>query len=151
MIFVAFVGAEILFVGKVDAQETPVGAAVALVAAAVAVAAAGLAGRRYRIRAAWLRFVPRVGFGVVRDTVLLAGVLARRLAGGPLPDDRFEELPFEHGGDDSESTARRALAVAAVNASPNTIVISTDPERETMLLHRLTPGGGKPLSARWPI
>lgn len=132
------VGLEMLFVGKVDPQETPVGAAVGLFAALLAVLTLRFAGLRYRFRLAWLASAPQVAYNVVRDTWLLAAVLLRRLVTGKLPDDRFENVPYRYGGDDPEAAAARAAVVFGTNAAPNTLVISLDRESDTLRLHRLT-------------
>lgn len=142
---------EALFVGKVDAQETPVGFGAALVAAVVTVAALSAAGETYAPRLAWLALVPRVAWNVVRDTALVTVVLARALAGRP-PDDRIVELPFAPGGDDPESAARRALAVAGISTSPNGIALDIDAERRVVRVHQLSVSrASAPLSEEWPL
>lgn len=133
-----FVGCEILFVGKVDPQETPVGAAVGLFSAFVAVVALSAAKLHYCFRIAWLVSAPVIAYNVLRDTALLTIVLLRRIFTGRLPDDRFENIPFSYGGDDPESAAARAAVVLGTNAAPNTLVISLNREDDTLRLHRLT-------------
>lgn len=142
---------EVLLVGKFDAQETPVGLAVAGVAAATSVRVLHASGERYRARWQWAALVPKIGFNVVRDTVTVFGLLLRRLSGGPLPEDRTVEIPFDPGSDDPESNARRALAVAAVCCGPNSLVLDIRPDERTMRVHYLDAGAPRPASAEWPL
>ncbi len=99
-----FTALEVLLVGKLDPQETPVGAVVGALAAFGTVCVLRASGEAYRFRWRWLAIVPRLVLGVGRDTLRVFGLLLRRLAGGPLPDDRIVEIPFDCGGDDPEST-----------------------------------------------
>jgi multisubunit Na+/H+ antiporter MnhE subunit len=150
-LWIVFSAIEVLFVGKFDAQETPVGIVVALLAAVATVGVATIADLRYHIRWSWLRFVPVVALNVVRDTGVVLGVLLRRCTRGELPHDRIEEIPFDPGADDPESAARRALVVAAVSTSPNTIALEIDQRRRVMRVHHLTPPSRPPRSAEWPL
>lgn len=133
----ALIGLEILLVGKFDPQESPVGAAIGIVAAAVTIAAQRFAGLRYELRLAWLRAFPQTIWNVVRDTGLLAVALARRLTTGALPHDRFEEMPCDAGGDDACSAAGRAWTLVGVNLSPNTVVLGIDRDAGAVRVHRL--------------
>ncbi len=146
-----FTAVEVLLVGKLDPQETPVGAVVGALAAFGTVCVLRAGGERYRLRWRWLGIVPRLVVGVGRDTLRIFGLLLRRLAGGPLPDDRIVEIPFDCGADDPESNARRALAVAAVSCAPNSIVLDLQRARGTLRVHYLDGGVPKPRSAEWPL
>ena len=142
---------EVLMVGKFDAQETPVGVAVAAVVAAGAMAVYGATERRYRPRLHWLALVPRLFFNAVRDTLLVHALLLRRLAGGPVPDGAIVEVPYDAGGADPESAAHRAFALAAVSFAPNSIALYENPERGTLSVHYLSPRARRPQSPRWPV
>jgi multisubunit Na+/H+ antiporter MnhE subunit len=146
-----FTGIEILLVGKLDAQETPVGVLVGAFAAFVTVAVLRASGERYRFRLRWVRVLPVLAVEIPRDTVRIFAVLLRRLAGAPLPKDGIVELPFEAGGDDAESNARRALAIAVVSCAPNTIVLDVDRARGTLRLHSLCGDAPTPTSPEWPL
>jgi multisubunit Na+/H+ antiporter MnhE subunit len=76
---------------------------------------------------------------ILQDTWLLARVLARRTFRGEGPDSAFRAVPFEAGGDDARSSARRALVKAGLSAAPNTVVIGVDREENIMLVHELAP------------
>ena len=150
-LWVLFTAIEVLLVGKLDPQETPVGAVVGALAAWGTISVLRASGEAYRLRWRWLAIVPRLVAGVVRDTLRVFGLLLRRLAGGPLPDDRTVEIPFDCGGDDPESNARRALAVAAVSCAPNSIVLDLHRARGTLRVHYLDGNVPKPRSAEWPL
>jgi multisubunit Na+/H+ antiporter MnhE subunit len=146
-----FAAIEVLFVGKLDPEETPVGVVAGAVAALGTLAVLRASEERYRFRWAWLRIVPAIVANVVRDTLHVFAILLRRLAGGPLPDDRIVEIPFDPGGDDAESNARRALAVAAVSAAPNSIVLDLQRAGGTLRIHYLDSHVPKPRSREWPL
>ena len=128
---------EALLIGKIDPQETPVGVAIAALAAVGAVSALAVCGDRYAVRPSALLALPKLVWSVVRDTFVVSGALVRVLL-GRAPEDRFEEIPFDPGGDDARSAASRALTVASTSAAPNSIVVDVDSERGVLLVHRLT-------------
>lgn len=136
-LWLAFSAIEALLVGKIDPQETPVGIAIALLAAIVTVGSLAAANVRYAVPVAALAQLPVVAWSVVRDTAIVTGALLRALGGTP-PDDRLQRVPFDPGGDDPVSAARRALVVAGTSASPNSIVVDADAERGILIVHRLT-------------
>lgn len=146
-----FTAIEVLLVGKVDPQETPAGAAIGALAAAGTLAASRAGAVRYRVRARWMRLLVPIAIGVVRDTIRVFALLLRHLAGGPLPHDRIVDVPFDAGGDDPESNAHRALAIAAVSCAPNSIVLDVRRARGTLRVHYLDGGAEKPRSKEWPL
>ena len=127
---------EALLIGKIDPQETPVGVAIAALAAVGAVSALAVCGDRYAVRLSALLALPKLAMSVVRDTFVVSGALVRVLL-GRAPEDRFEEIPFDPGGDDARSAASRALTVASTSAAPTSIVVDVDCERGVLLVHRL--------------
>jgi multisubunit Na+/H+ antiporter MnhE subunit len=141
---------EIALIGRLDAEETPVGVAIALLATLVAVGALAVGNVTYAFRIAWLWLPLLVVRNVVRDTFVVYGALLRRLTGGRI-EDAFLEIPFEPGGDDPASAARRALATAGVSTSPNEIVLEIDAEKRTMLVHALVVTNARRRSAEWPL
>lgn len=136
-LWVACAAIEALLIGKIDPQETPVGVAIAAVAAGGAVSALAVCGDRYAVRLSALLALPKLAWSIVRDTFVVSGALVRALAGRS-PNDRFEEIPIDVGGDDARSAASRALAVASTSAAPSSIVVDVDPERGVLVVHRLT-------------
>lgn len=141
---------EIVLVGKLDPQETPVGIGVALLATAAAVIAARVARVRYAVRLSWTWLALLVLRNVVRDTFVVYGVLLRRLAGGAV-EDAFRDVPFDPGGDDPASAARRALAIAGISTAPNEIVLAADRQRRRLRVHVLAVSPETPHSREWPL
>ena len=141
---------EIVLVGKVDAQETPVGIGVAVLAAVVVVSALAAGNVRYALRFSWLWPALLVARNIVRDTFVVYGVLLRHLAGAPVRD-AYENVPFDQGGEDPVSAARRALVVAGVSTSPNEIVLAVDEERKTLRVHALAISKSPRHSLQWPL
>jgi len=136
VLWIAFSAIEALLAGKIDPQETPVGIAIAALAAFVTVGSLASAGARYTVPPAQIAHLPALAWNVVRDTVVVTGALLRALGGKP-PDDRLQRSPFDPGGDDPVSAARRALIVAGTSAAPNSVVVDADAEHGVLIVHRL--------------
>ncbi|HTW84043.1 MAG TPA: hypothetical protein VMD91_08265 [Candidatus Sulfotelmatobacter sp.] len=141
---------EIVLVGKLDPQETPVGAAIALLGTAVTLRAAALADVRYGMRLRWVWFSLLVLCNVVRDAFVVGGVVLRRLGGGDV-HDAYLDVAFDTGGDDPESAARRALVIAGMSTAPNAVVLSVDRLRGALRVHVLAPASAAPHSREWPL
>jgi multisubunit Na+/H+ antiporter MnhE subunit len=120
-------------------QEVSAGAVAAAIAATGAEALRANDRLRFRPELRWLARAIVLPPQILRDTWLLARVLARRIIRREAPDSAFRAVPFEAGGDDARSSARRALAKAGWSAAPNTVVIGVDREENIMLLHQLVP------------
>ena len=151
ILWAVFWALEVLMVGKFDPQETPVGVAIALAVAAATMAIYEHTEARYRPRVQWVALLPRLLLNAFRDTLIVHGLLLRRLAGGAVPDGAVVEVPYDAAGDDPESAAHRAVAVAAVSFAPNSIALYENTERGTLSVHYLAPGKRSPQSAEWPI
>ncbi|MGH2734514.1 MAG: Na+/H+ antiporter subunit E [Actinomycetota bacterium] len=121
-------------------QELVAGA----VASAIAATAAEVVRRqnliRYSPSARWLARSWRVVPEMVRDTGTLAGVLYRRIVRREEVTGAWRAVPFEWGGDDPRRTAKRAIVVIAISATPNTYAVGIDRERDLLLVHQLVPG-----------
>ncbi len=141
---------EVVLVGKIDEQETPVGIGVALLATAAVLYALTAAKVHYDVRVSWLWPALLVLKNIGRDTVIVYGVLVRRLAGERVAD-AYLDVPFDPGGDDPVSAARRALAVAGVSTSPNEIVLAVDAERRCLRVHVLAVSTAPRHSLEWPL
>ncbi|HEX4261085.1 MAG TPA: hypothetical protein VHY76_08275 [Acetobacteraceae bacterium] len=123
-------------------------------AAAVATATLALAGvsrsvqrERFRVRAAWLRIVPRVVRSLLSDTIAVGGALLRADVARPVAGV-FTLQPFEAGGDETLARGRRALVVLAASLTPNGYALAV--EDDGLRLHRLLP---RPSASnrRWPL
>lgn len=93
---------------------------------------------KFRPRPKWLVLFSWEPWYVLEGSAAILWVLAKRLLGRK-SEAQFRVIPFRSGGDDSESAARRALAVITVSISPETIVVGIDRHREFMLLHLIAP------------
>jgi len=115
---------------------------VGLVAAALGAALAlGVRARTHglgRPRARWLLLLRGVPLAVVRDTVLVLGVLWRRVARGERPRGVLRQVRVPVG-DDPNGEAWRAFVITATSVAPNAYVIGIDQERGTALIHQLAP------------
>jgi hypothetical protein len=71
----------------------------------------------------------------------LARQLLRRGPGG----GEYAEIPVHYGDDTPLGETRRVLLTGARSLAPNTFVLGLDPERDVMVVHRLTTTrGGRP-------
>src|SRR5581483_2935817 len=77
---------------------------------------------------------------VLKGTVIVFGALIKRLLGNR-PQIELRAVPFDAGGRDSESAARRALAILLTTISPDTITIGIHREKNVMLAHYISPSG----------
>lgn len=136
--FVLLLGLWMLFVSLLQTNEFVAGMAAALLGAIAdaVVKATDFARFRPRFRHVLLVFV--TPWYVVRDTVVVFWVLAKKLAGVPLQSS-LKVIPFAAGEDSVEDNARRALATGYSTISPNTIVLGIDCERNLLLLHEISP------------
>jgi multisubunit Na+/H+ antiporter MnhE subunit len=93
---------------------------------------------KFRPRMKWLSLFSWEPWYVLVGSATILRALARRLI-GKQSQAQFRVVPFRAGREDSESAARRALAIAEISISPDTIVVGIDREREFMLLHLIAP------------
>jgi hypothetical protein len=124
-------GLWLLFVAQLARHELLVGAAAVALAASATEAVRGCEHPRFLPHVQWLLRAWRLPFEILRDCALLVRNLFDRRTG------RFEEAPFQAGGDDAHSVAHRALGIFYTTLPPNTVVIGIDRRRNVMLLHRL--------------
>ncbi len=133
-------GLWLLFVAKFSLDELLAGmaaSAVATIAAAV-FEALGLVKFRpilHSLIQAW-----RIPWYLLSGTGEIFHGLAKQLfthAGAP---STLRAVPFDVGGDDPESAARRALAVTYTTITPNFIVLGIVAEQGLLLYHQILPG-----------
>ncbi len=94
---------------------------------------------RFRPKGSWFLRSWRVPKEMVRDTTTVFMALWRHLFLGDRVQGAWRALPYEAGGDDPRSAARRALVTAAISATPNTYVVGIDAKSNVMLVHQLVP------------
>jgi multisubunit Na+/H+ antiporter MnhE subunit len=92
---------------------------------------------RLRLRPRWLLAALRLPWQVARDTGVVFGALARLLLRRERPDSEFVEIPVRYGDDTPLGQTRRVLLIGARTLAPNIFVLGMDPERNTMIVHRL--------------
>jgi multisubunit Na+/H+ antiporter MnhE subunit len=92
---------------------------------------------RLRLRPRWLLAALRLPWQVARDTGVVFGALARLLLRRERLDSEFAEIPVRYGDDTPLGQTRRVLLIGARSLAPNTFVLGMDPERDTMIVHRL--------------
>jgi multisubunit Na+/H+ antiporter MnhE subunit len=124
-------------------DELLAGAGAAALGATLAELSLSQAGIRFRVRPRWLLQALRLPGEVVRDTVIVFGALARRVARGEEPASGFRELPIRFGDDSPEGVSRRVLMVGAGSLAPNTFVLGIDRERQAMIVHQLVVNQGR--------
>jgi|SRR5579883_1531860 len=121
----------LVFVDQLQPHELIAGAAASAVAAAATEAVRGAQHPRFLPHRRWLLESWRLPEQILRDCVLLV----RNLFDGR--PGHLERIPFDAGGPDAHSVARRALNIFYTTLPPNTIVIGIDRRRNHMLVHRL--------------
>lgn len=143
----------LLLAGTLDWQDLVIGALVAAVSAVATVAAWRVRRLHFRPRLRWLAPLSRVPGQVLIDCGVVFAALGRRLFRGQTVEGVFRTIPFDPGGDDPESAARRALILAAGSLAPNTYVIDVDRERGFLLVHQLVPTREPPGKGdrEWPL
>jgi multisubunit Na+/H+ antiporter MnhE subunit len=120
-------------------QEVGAGVVAAAIAATGAEAVRANDRFRFKPEPRWLAKAVTLLPRILQESWLLARVLARRIIRREAPDSAFRAVPFEAGGDDARSSARRALVKAGWSAAPNTVVIGVDRKENIMLVHQSVP------------
>jgi hypothetical protein len=104
-------------------------------------------------RIAWLATLARVPGKALADCGLVLGAIARGVVTGEGVSGAFRAVPFDPGGEDARSEARRAIVVAAASVAPNAYIVAIDREAGRVLVHQLVdtpepPGHG---DREWPL
>jgi hypothetical protein len=137
--FVALNVLWLAFISAFDVAETVLG----LVASALAATATTLVWQQrfdaFRPRARWLLPSWRLPGAIVMDTLVVFGVLWRRLTRGERIQGRFRTEPFPVGRDHERRDARRAVHTIGASIPPNAYVVGIDEDEHTVLLHELAP------------
>ena len=138
--FVCLVGLWMLFVSQLQLAELAAG----LGGAALGAVGDGIVKSKrfakFRPRVKWLWLFAWEPWYVFTGSAAILWALVRRLA-GKKSQAQFRVVPFRADGDDSESAARRALAITLTTIPPNFIVVGIDQERNFMLVHQVSPTG----------
>jgi multisubunit Na+/H+ antiporter MnhE subunit len=137
----ALVGVWLLLVDTFRLDELIVGAGAAAIGATVASAVLRRGYIEFWPRARWWLEAPYVLADAIRDCAVLGGALWRRAVRGERVQGGMSRVPFEHGGQNGRDGARRALVNFGISLTPNSYVVDIDPEGNSLLVHRLVPGG----------
>jgi multisubunit Na+/H+ antiporter MnhE subunit len=133
------VGVYFLFACSVTNVEVIAG----VVAALVATIAAGLFGAagvvRFRPRVAEVANMWRIPWDAVKGAAEVFVALARELFTKQGADSFLRAVPFDVGGDDAHSMARRTLALTYTTITPNFIVLGVVHEQSLLLFHQVFP------------
>lgn len=129
-------GLWLALVDKAEIAEIAAGLVAALLGASALsiVAKARLA--HFIPRAAWLAQAWHVPGMVLGDMVTVLGVLGTRVWRGCGPQSGFLRAPFDVTGARDDVATRRALTVALLTASPNSIVLDIGADGE-IVMHQL--------------
>ncbi|MGH2930085.1 MAG: hypothetical protein ACRDL8_17920 [Solirubrobacteraceae bacterium] len=130
---------------SIQLAEVLGGAAVAAMGALFVEVVSHQSATRFRARVEWLQPALALPVDLLKDTVLVLGVLWRRLARGEEPESGFRVLPVEFGDDSPEGVTRRALLVGGRSVAPNTFVLGVDEATDLMVVHQLVVNQGQPL------
>jgi multisubunit Na+/H+ antiporter MnhE subunit len=74
----------------------------------------------------------------ITGTAAIFAALVKHLM-GKKSEAQLRAVPFDSGGDDPESAARRALAIMYTTIPPNFVVVGIDREKNLMLVHQVSP------------
>ena len=138
--FLFLLGLWMLFVSSTQLAEFIAGVGAAAVSAIADGEVKSKRFAKFRPRLKWLWLFAWEPWYVLTGSAAIFWALARRLA-GKKSEAQFRVIAFRAGGDDSESAARRALAITLTTIPPNFIVVGIDKERHFMLVHQVSPTG----------
>ena len=138
--FLVLLGLWMLFVSLLQLNELVAGIAAALIGAVADAVVKATDFARFRPRLKHLLLILTEPWYVISGTASIFWALAKRIAGQP-SEGELKVIPYDAGGDDSDSSARRALTVAYTTIPPNFIVIGIDRERNYLMVHQVSPTG----------
>ena len=133
---VAAAGMWFALVSTIGGWEALAGGLAAAAIAALVIAMTGAARVAFSPRPAWMKPVGKAFLFGLRDSVVLAGALVRRLAHGSTHGS-FVDLPLGRAGRRSDGASRRMLFGALVSATPNSVVVDADLDEGVVRVHRL--------------
>ena len=126
------------FVFKLDWQEALVGIGAAALGAFGAAAVRATGHPRFQPRLSWILEFRSVPGQIARDTAALTGRLFLMIFRRDTDIGRIIAVPFQTGGSDGRSVARRMLAVTYASISPDAIVMNIDRANNRVFVHVLT-------------
>jgi hypothetical protein len=139
----------LLFAGQATAAEVCAGALAAGTGMGLRIYSHRAGQRSLRVDAPWGRLAGRLGVSLARDTIAVAGALARASVGRPV-SGLVQRQDFIIGGE--MDAGRRAVVILAASVAPNGFVarVAPEDEDEALLMHRLVSAPPKE-DRRWPV
>lgn len=137
--WLGFLPVYLLLANSLSWQEVVAGTILAGIAALAVTVTCRAGALHFQPRWRWLRFFRRLPSRVPADCAIMASVLVRTLLRREKIEGAFRTIPFDPGGNDAESAARRALVVVGAGLTPNTYVVAVDVECGQLLIHQLVP------------
>lgn len=151
--WLGFLPLYLLLAASLSWQEIIAGVVLAGVAALAVTATCRAGSLHFHPHWRWLHHFRHLPGRVLADCAVVAAALARALIRREKIEGAFRTIPFDPGGDDAESAARRALVTAGACIAPNSYVVAVDRERGRLLLHQLVPSAQPPGTGNreWPL
>ncbi len=120
-----------------------------LLAGGISAVAAGafirVTGAEFHPKFLWLGFLLRRLAGrVFIDSGLVAAAMWRNFFHGERFEGGIFTVPFNNGGEEGESAARRALVIACATLPPNTVSIKVDRKKGILVMHQMVKTGEVP-------
>ena len=143
----------VLLVGQIKGAEVAAGLLSGALASAAYTATKSRGNLGFAFRIAWLAHLRNLPGQVLADTGCVFGALWNLIIHRKPIRGRFLAIPFDFGGQEATSAARRALVTAAASLAPNAYVVAVDEKEGLLLLHQLVatpepPGKG---DREWPL
>lgn len=101
----------------------------------------------------YLMLLRRLPAKVLTDSSLVFLALWRSIVRREEVAGEFYIVPFNGGGDDAHSAARRALVIAGLSLPPNSYVVALDANAGHLIVHQLVEGKKPPGDGdrEWPL
>lgn len=151
--WVTLVPLYLLLASKLKPSEIGAGILAAALAtvAILAVRKQGVA--HFAPKLSWISHFRTTPGTIIADCGVVAQALWQHLALRKNVEGKFRVIPFDPGGDDARSAARRALVTAGITLGPNTYVIQVHQDKGLIAVHQLLadkelPGKG---DKEWPL
>lgn len=135
-----------LFVAEFSLPELFAGMAAAFVATVGTAVLQATAVIRLRPMLRFVLVAWRLPWHIVTGTGLILRGLAQQLFTRDGAPSLTRAVPFDVGGDDPRSAARRALAITYTTVTPNSIVIDIVREQGLLVFHQIIPADIYPIT-----
>lgn len=136
--YVIMLGLWFLYTASLTFSELLAGAAAAVLATIGMAVVQEQNFARFSPEAKWLLYLLPLPWSVLKDTAIVFAAAAK-YALYRKSDGYLIRVPFDAGGEDAKSSARRAMAIALTTIAPNSILIGIDREANAALVHLLSP------------